>query len=150
MKTLLSGLCLILSFLCFKSSGQTVRYYVAEAAYDKDGIKHAPTGWPQAYLAFVNNNNIIYMCHKDGSTQGIMYQWRYVTTKNGIRVYQAVPNNVGLYPFPWLYITPDFSRVNMIRRERDGNGVPNFEDPGWTYVFQQSDSGNLSAPSTFY
>lgn len=148
-KIFLSALFLIFSAFCFESSAQTVRYYTAQAVYDKDGIKHSPNDFPEIYLAFVQNNNLIYQCHKDGSSRGSMYQWRYVTTKDNIRVYQATPNIHRFTPYPWLYITPDYSRVNLVRWERNGTQT-NFDDPGWTYVFQQSDPNQLGAPSVFY
>ena len=149
----LSALFLILSVFLFESSAQTVRYYTAEAAYDKNGIKHSPNGWPEIYLAFVQNNNLIYMCDKNGNPASGPYEWRYKTTQNNIRIYQAVQYQLwSFYPFPWLYITSDFSRANLVRWEKIGGYFPdtNSTDPGWTYVFNLSNPSKIESPSVFY
>lgn len=135
------------SFSDSKCRAQTVRCYYAVASYNKEGVKSALNRYPM-YLAFINNNNVIYQCDKNGNSKswgGVTLKYQYIGRRDGKLIYKQFGNNPYggiIWTENYLYFTPNFQRLN------NRYAVPGFE---YTYVYEMGDpEDEVKAPDIFY
>ncbi len=146
--TIMKRYLFLLAFVCLicNCNAQILMHFTCNKAYDKNGVQHSVYGHESQY--FTLGNNIIYQCDKNGNYRG--GKWIYRGEKNGIYVYEA---DAKFAVYPYLYLSKDFKKINLIKYEY-WSGIAgtthNYEDPGWTYVFEEMDPNDIGSPSTFY
>lgn len=154
-RNFLFALFALVSIASIPASSQVVRYYRAEASYDKDGVQHKHNG--KMYLTFINNNQIIYRSDKNGNISKDPFgnsamKYHYKGVRDGKLVYQAFWTPLYGHPSPrdlYMYFTQDFQRLNEVN-EYYTRTLMN-SNPYHIVVYNLSDpEDDVKAPQNFY